>query len=254
MSDPREPIGRRTFLNHVAVVGAAAAAGLPAARPARIRCTARPDSVRASVRARGNHGRELQAGMTSGRYTSRRIAEQYLARIAAMDRAGPALQSVIETNPDALDHRRRARPRAGVQGPARPAARHPRPAQGQHRHRRPDDDDGRLAGARGSTRRATRTSRERLRAAGAVILGQDEPERVGQHPLDPLDQRLERARRPVPQPVRPRPQSLRLELRVGRGGRRPTSAPSPSAPRPTAPSSARRRPTASSASSRRWGS
>jgi amidase len=41
--------------------------------------------------------------MGAGRYTSRGIVEQYLARIAAMDRAGPSLHSIIETNPEALD-------------------------------------------------------------------------------------------------------------------------------------------------------
>ena len=45
---------------------------------------------------------QLQDAMTSGRYTSRRLVELYTARIAAIDRQGPALQSVIELNPDAL--------------------------------------------------------------------------------------------------------------------------------------------------------
>ena len=40
--------------------------------------------------------------MTSGRYTSRRLVELYLQRIAQIDGAGPTLRSVIETNPDAL--------------------------------------------------------------------------------------------------------------------------------------------------------
>ncbi len=49
---------------------------------------------------------------------------------------------------------------------------------------------------------------------------QDQPQRVGQLPLDPFDERLERARRADPEPLRARPQPLRLELRLGRGGRR----------------------------------
>jgi amidase len=40
--------------------------------------------------------------MVSGKYTARSITEQYLARIEAIDRNGPALRSVIEVNPDAL--------------------------------------------------------------------------------------------------------------------------------------------------------
>jgi amidase len=45
---------------------------------------------------------ELQEGMKSGKYTAHSIAEKYLARIAAMDKRGPAVNSVIEVNPDAL--------------------------------------------------------------------------------------------------------------------------------------------------------
>jgi len=45
---------------------------------------------------------QLQEGMGSGRWTARGIAEQYLARIEAIDRAGPRLNSVIELNPEAL--------------------------------------------------------------------------------------------------------------------------------------------------------
>src|SRR6185437_9613237 len=44
-----------------------------------------------------------QAGMASGKYTARRIAELYLARIDELDHRGPALNEVIELNPDALD-------------------------------------------------------------------------------------------------------------------------------------------------------
>jgi amidase len=45
---------------------------------------------------------ELQQWMASGRYTSRAIAEQYLARIQELDRQGPSLNQIIELNPDAL--------------------------------------------------------------------------------------------------------------------------------------------------------
>jgi amidase len=46
---------------------------------------------------------ELQDAMTSGRYTSRQLVELYLRRIQQIDRDGPTLRSIIETNPDALD-------------------------------------------------------------------------------------------------------------------------------------------------------
>jgi amidase len=44
----------------------------------------------------------LIADQRAGRRTARTIAEQYLARIEAVDRRGPSLRSVIEINPDAL--------------------------------------------------------------------------------------------------------------------------------------------------------
>ena len=45
---------------------------------------------------------ELRTGLESGRWTTRSLCEAYLERIAAIDAAGPALNSVIEVNPDAL--------------------------------------------------------------------------------------------------------------------------------------------------------
>src|ERR1051325_8510662 len=47
--------------------------------------------------------RNLQERMSSGRDTARSLAEKYLARIEAIDRNGPALRSVIEINPEALE-------------------------------------------------------------------------------------------------------------------------------------------------------
>src|SRR5436305_455349 len=45
---------------------------------------------------------DLQTGMASGKWTSKKLTEAYLARIDAIDAEGPALRSVIEKNPDAL--------------------------------------------------------------------------------------------------------------------------------------------------------
>ncbi|MBC7501353.1 MAG: amidase [Herminiimonas sp.] len=45
---------------------------------------------------------ELQAAMKSGRLTSHALTAQYLARIAAFDKAGPKINAIIELNPDAL--------------------------------------------------------------------------------------------------------------------------------------------------------
>jgi amidase len=47
--------------------------------------------------------RSLLQDQQSGRRTARQIAEQYLARIQALDRRGPSLAAMIELNPDALD-------------------------------------------------------------------------------------------------------------------------------------------------------
>ena len=45
---------------------------------------------------------DLQKAMTSGRFSVRSLTEKYLARIEQIDRHGPAVNSVIELNPDAL--------------------------------------------------------------------------------------------------------------------------------------------------------
>src|SRR5580765_1518952 len=63
---------------------------------------------------------ELQAGLTAGKYTSRSIAEKYLTRIDQIDKQGPAINAVIEINPDALsiaetlDNERKGK---GLRGP-----------------------------------------------------------------------------------------------------------------------------------------
>ena len=46
---------------------------------------------------------DLQQRMASGRETARSLVEKYSARIEAIDRNGPALRSVIELNPDAIE-------------------------------------------------------------------------------------------------------------------------------------------------------
>ena len=62
----------------------------------------------------------MQKGMADGSLTSRQLTDLYLARIAQLDREGPKLGSVIETNPDApaiadaLDQERKEK---GPRGP-----------------------------------------------------------------------------------------------------------------------------------------
>src|ERR1700677_1409216 len=63
---------------------------------------------------------ELQEGMKSGKFTARSLVEKYSARIDEIDKQGPALNSVIELNPDAFsiaDAIDRERKEKGPRGP-----------------------------------------------------------------------------------------------------------------------------------------
>ena len=109
--------------------------------------------------------------MTRGEQTARSIAEAYLARIAALDAGGPALNSVIETNPEALqiaDALDRERKERGARGPL-----HGIPVLLKDNI----DTGDRMQTTAGSLALVgTPAPRdafvaERLRAAGAVILG-----------------------------------------------------------------------------------
>ncbi|WPP50501.1 amidase [Catalinimonas niigatensis] len=63
---------------------------------------------------------ELQKGMEEGRYTAESITQLYLDRIEAIDKNGPAINAVIELNPEALDIARQLdeeRKNGNVRGP-----------------------------------------------------------------------------------------------------------------------------------------
>jgi hypothetical protein len=45
---------------------------------------------------------QIHAAMRAGRLTCRGLVEQYLTRIEAYDKAGPALNAIVVVNPDAL--------------------------------------------------------------------------------------------------------------------------------------------------------
>ena len=45
---------------------------------------------------------EIHAAMTAGRLTCRALVERYLARIAAYDKSGPAINALVVVNPEAL--------------------------------------------------------------------------------------------------------------------------------------------------------
>lgn len=144
---------------------AASAAGLAAAPSAAAQRAAAAPRVEELSLA------QASALLYARRMTAEALARAYLARIAAMDRAGPRLRSVIATNPDALAAARAsdARRRAGkALGPLDGVpvlvkdnieTRDPMPTTA-----------GSLALAANVTRRDAPVV-ARLRAAGAVILG-----------------------------------------------------------------------------------
>jgi amidase len=112
-----------------------------------------------------------QARMQAGKLTSKGLVQQYLARIAAIDKAGPRINAVIELNPDALqiaetlDRERKA---GTLRGPLHgiPVLLKDNIATG--------DKMSTTAGSLALDGvRATRDAfvAQRLRAAGAVILG-----------------------------------------------------------------------------------
>ena len=114
---------------------------------------------------------DLQRLMESGEHTARSITEAYIGRIEALDRQGPELRSMIEINPDALeiadelDAERRA---GGVRGPL-----HGIPValkDNLDTHDRMTTTAGSLA-LEGSTPPRDSFVAERLRAAGAILLG-----------------------------------------------------------------------------------
>src|SRR3982074_3779415 len=45
---------------------------------------------------------ELQSGMASGKHTAQSLVRKYLNRIEDIDKHGPAVNALIELNPDAL--------------------------------------------------------------------------------------------------------------------------------------------------------
>ena len=112
---------------------------------------------------------DLQQALAAGRTTSSELARGYLARIEAYDRAGWALNSVREVNPDALAV-------AGLRDGRKPSKRYPLAgipilvkdniATGDRQHL----TAGSLA-LDGARAKQDATVVKRLRAAGAVILG-----------------------------------------------------------------------------------
>jgi amidase len=102
---PQHP-ARRKFLQATLLAGASAAALSPRDSVA----TALPSSENVDAKVASVAPFELdemgvadlQSAMTSGRFTAHALTEKYLARIDSVDKHGPAVNAVIEVNPDAL--------------------------------------------------------------------------------------------------------------------------------------------------------
>src|SRR5690242_139036 len=93
-------IDRRSFVEYLAVSGAVAMSRpsfprFPGLAPGVSEAAPPFELEEVTVSA-------LQAGMTSGKYTAKGLATAYLQRIDELDKKGPALRAVLETNPDAL--------------------------------------------------------------------------------------------------------------------------------------------------------
>ncbi|MBL0311699.1 MAG: amidase [Holophagaceae bacterium] len=88
----KQGLERRDFLNFGVAAGV-----FVAASPLRSGATAK-----GALKMEELSLSDLQAGLTSGRWTSKALVAGYLARIRSLDQAGPKLHSVIELNPDAL--------------------------------------------------------------------------------------------------------------------------------------------------------
>jgi len=114
---------------------------------------------------------ELQAAMQAGRLDSESLVQIYFVRIQAIDRHGPTLRSVQETNPDALSIARALDEERRAKGPRGPL--HGIPVLLKDNIATADKMET-TAGALalvGARPREDATIAQRLRQAGAVILG-----------------------------------------------------------------------------------
>ena len=92
-------LSRRKFLGSAAAFGAASLVTPAFARPSNEQASApglQPFELNEITVA------ELQDGMKSGKFTARSVAQKYLDRISEIDKQGPAINAIIELNPDAL--------------------------------------------------------------------------------------------------------------------------------------------------------
>jgi amidase len=114
---------------------------------------------------------ELQARMASGELTALALVQQYKARIKAIDRHGPKVNSILELNPDAEDIARALDQERREHGPRGPLHGIPLMLKDNiDTHDRMHTTAGSLA-LLGSTPPLDATVASRLRDAGVVLLG-----------------------------------------------------------------------------------
>ena len=92
---------RREFL-HYGVKGSAMALAVAALPGVAGGCRLSPSAGFASRDPEELTISQMQEGMQSGKFSARSLAEMYLARIEKLDQHGPAINSIIEINPDTL--------------------------------------------------------------------------------------------------------------------------------------------------------
>lgn len=113
---------------------------------------------------------DLQEAMSEGRATSRQIVQAYLDRIAAYDQQGPALNAIITINPAALDEADRLDRERAQKGPRGPLHGIPILVKDNFATADMPTSGGTIALA--NFRPAVDAAQvQRLRAAGAIILG-----------------------------------------------------------------------------------
>jgi amidase len=166
-------MNRRNFLQLTALSGAQVLAARPvsaAAAPERSSTRAEPFRVKPFEWEEATTA-DLQAAMKSGRESAVSLAKKYLERIEQLDRQGPTLRAVLETNPDALAIARELDRERKAKGPRGPL--HGIPVllkDNIDTHDRMMTTAGSLA-LMGSIAPRDSFVAEKLRAAGAVILG-----------------------------------------------------------------------------------
>jgi amidase len=97
-------INRRRFLQLSIAASAAAAASVPSlARVTSLSNSDRPRKSLAPFELDEMTIAEMQSAMKAGRYSARSLVEKYIARANQIDKHGPAINSIIELNPDALE-------------------------------------------------------------------------------------------------------------------------------------------------------